>query len=146
MAKKPSIALSQEAEVGVKWKVQRGWRAGHGRTAGYFLGGIVVENCVDRLAGGNLAFPGLAHDGVRADPLDDLRPPDMLLRRVAIQGWKPIKIGGPDSKRKTVLLLQTRTPRVRPPSYQEPFMMRLSGDRTVSERVSSAHWVAICWQ
>jgi hypothetical protein len=25
--KKPSTALSQEAEVGVKWKIQRGWRA-----------------------------------------------------------------------------------------------------------------------
>jgi hypothetical protein len=27
LAKKPSTALSQDAEVGVKWKVQRGWRA-----------------------------------------------------------------------------------------------------------------------
>jgi hypothetical protein len=27
-------ALSQEAEVGVKWKVQRGWRASHFRAAG----------------------------------------------------------------------------------------------------------------
>jgi hypothetical protein len=31
---KPSTALSQEAEVGVKWKVQRGWRASHFRAAG----------------------------------------------------------------------------------------------------------------
>ena len=31
MAKKPSTALSQEDEVGVKWKVQRGWRASHWR-------------------------------------------------------------------------------------------------------------------
>ena len=34
VAKKPSTALSQEAEVGVKWNVQRGWRASHWRTAG----------------------------------------------------------------------------------------------------------------
>jgi hypothetical protein len=27
--KKPSTALSHEHEVGVKWKVQRGWRASH---------------------------------------------------------------------------------------------------------------------
>ena len=29
LAKKSSTALSHEHEVGVKWKVQRGWRAGH---------------------------------------------------------------------------------------------------------------------
>ena len=33
VAKKPSTALSQEADVCVKWKVQRGWRVSH-RTAG----------------------------------------------------------------------------------------------------------------
>jgi len=33
MAKKPSTALSHDAEVGVKWNVQRGWRANHRRTA-----------------------------------------------------------------------------------------------------------------
>ena len=32
VAKKPSTALSQEAEVGVKWKVHRGLRANHWRT------------------------------------------------------------------------------------------------------------------
>ena len=31
---KPSTALSHEAEVGVKWNVQRGWRASHWRTEG----------------------------------------------------------------------------------------------------------------
>jgi hypothetical protein len=30
----PSTALSQDAEVGVKWKVQRGWQASHARTLG----------------------------------------------------------------------------------------------------------------
>ena len=34
MANKPSTALSQEDEVGVKWNVQRGWRASHRRTPG----------------------------------------------------------------------------------------------------------------
>ena len=34
LAKKPSTALSQEQEVGVKWKVQRGWRASQARTLG----------------------------------------------------------------------------------------------------------------
>ena len=38
LAKKPSTALSQEAEVGVKWKVQRGWRASHLNRPG-FAGG-----------------------------------------------------------------------------------------------------------
>src|ERR1700751_5056373 len=34
LAKKPSTALSQDADVGVKWKVQRGCRANHWRTFG----------------------------------------------------------------------------------------------------------------
>ena len=34
MAKKPSTALSHEDEVGVKWNVQRRWRASHRRTTG----------------------------------------------------------------------------------------------------------------
>src|SRR5271169_236349 len=34
LAKKPSTALSQDADVGVKWKVQRGCRASHRRTFG----------------------------------------------------------------------------------------------------------------
>src|SRR5262245_5421280 len=34
LAKKPSTALSHEHEVGVKWKVQRGWRASQARTLG----------------------------------------------------------------------------------------------------------------
>ena len=34
LAKRPSTALSHEAEVGVKWKVQRGCRASHARTFG----------------------------------------------------------------------------------------------------------------
>ena len=34
VAKKFSTALSQEQEVGVKWKVQRGWRASQARTFG----------------------------------------------------------------------------------------------------------------
>src|ERR1700731_3055083 len=34
LAKKPSTALSQDAEVGVKWNVQRGCRASHWRTFG----------------------------------------------------------------------------------------------------------------
>ena len=34
LEKKLSTALSQEAEVGVKWKVQRGWRASQASTLG----------------------------------------------------------------------------------------------------------------
>ena len=54
--KKPSTALSQEAEVGVKWKVQRGWRAIHCRTVGMLVGGVIVEDGVDGFAGRNLAL------------------------------------------------------------------------------------------
>jgi hypothetical protein len=34
LAKKPSTALSQDAEVGVKWNVQRGCRVSHLRAFG----------------------------------------------------------------------------------------------------------------
>jgi hypothetical protein len=33
-AKNPSTELSQEQEVGVKWKMKRSWRASHSRTFG----------------------------------------------------------------------------------------------------------------
>jgi hypothetical protein len=36
LKKKFSTALNQEAEVGVKWKVQRGWRASRAGTFGGF--------------------------------------------------------------------------------------------------------------
>src|SRR5271154_6727359 len=34
LAKNPSTALSQEHEVGVKWKTKRGWRSSQTRTLG----------------------------------------------------------------------------------------------------------------
>ena len=37
MAKKPSTALSQLAEVGVKWNVQRGCRPSHSITLGLWV-------------------------------------------------------------------------------------------------------------
>src|SRR6185437_4117832 len=37
LGEKPSTALSQDAEVGVKWNVQRGCRASHWRTFGCLL-------------------------------------------------------------------------------------------------------------
>jgi hypothetical protein len=49
-----------------------------------------------------LGLAGLAHDRVRADALGaeqhDLRPPNVLLRRVAVfdQSVEPIKVGGRD--------------------------------------------------
>src|SRR5271156_4068605 len=66
LEKKFSTALSREAEVGVKWKVQRGWRDSQASTPafaraglGMFVGGIVVEHRVDRLLGRDLAFDGV---------------------------------------------------------------------------------------
>ena len=63
MEKKFSTALSQEAEVGVKWNVQRGWRDSQTSTPafaragfGVFVGGVIVENHVDRLVGRDLAL------------------------------------------------------------------------------------------
>ncbi len=56
--KKPSTALSHEAEVGVKWNVQRGCRASQARTFGFF-GGDVVEDRVDCFAGRTVASTGV---------------------------------------------------------------------------------------
>ena len=55
LAKKPSTALSQEAEVGVKWKVKRGWRSSQAMHLGVLVGGVVVEDDMDQLAGRDLA-------------------------------------------------------------------------------------------
>ena len=43
-------------EVGVKWKVQRGWR--DNQHFGMLIGGVVVEHGVDQVAGGDLALDG----------------------------------------------------------------------------------------
>src|SRR5215210_6531492 len=53
--KNSSIWLSQEAWVGVKWKVQRGWAASQALTSG-LVDLEVVEDCVHLLAGGDLVL------------------------------------------------------------------------------------------
>jgi len=49
LAMKPSTALSQEADVGVKWKTNRGCFSSHPRTFGCFVSGIVVDDDMDGL-------------------------------------------------------------------------------------------------
>ena len=71
LAKKPSTAFSHELEVGVKWKVQRGWRASHRRTFGVLVGGIVVHDRVDELAGRDVALQ-------RVEEADELLMPVAL--------------------------------------------------------------------
>jgi len=70
LAKKPSTALSHEADVGVKWKVQRGWRSSQLLTLACLwvaFGGqtvrrtvwfpaSLVEDDVDNLAGWDVAL------------------------------------------------------------------------------------------
>src|ERR1700730_12955573 len=48
--KYPSTALSQEADVGVKWKVHRGCAASHFKTFGMFVRGVIVDDVVNDLA------------------------------------------------------------------------------------------------
>ena len=59
LAKKPSTALSQDAEVGVKWNVQRGCRASHFCTLGCFVGRVVVDGGVDRHSHRHLRLGGV---------------------------------------------------------------------------------------
>ena len=47
VAKKVSTALTQEQEVGVKWKVQRGWRASQARTLPESKAGDYVDFTAD---------------------------------------------------------------------------------------------------
>ena len=56
LAKKPSTALSQDAEVGVKWNVQRGCRAKPSPDFGVLVGGVIVEDHVDQPAGRDVAL------------------------------------------------------------------------------------------
>src|SRR5215207_898072 len=71
VAKKVSTALSQEHEVGVKWKVKRGWRGRARQSPRLFVGGVVVEGDVDDLAG-------------RDRGRDGVEEADELLVRVAL--------------------------------------------------------------
>jgi hypothetical protein len=57
LAKKPSTALSQDAEVGVKWKTKRGCRASHHLRV--LVGGVVVEDEVNDLADRHLGLDGI---------------------------------------------------------------------------------------
>src|SRR3954464_2333684 len=72
VAKKVSTALSQEHEVGVKWKTKRGWRGSQTSTFGWGggggepsqhlwlrVGGVVVEDEVDDLADRDLCLDGI---------------------------------------------------------------------------------------
>ena len=59
VAKKVSTALSQEHEVGVKWKVKRGVAGEPGNHLRLFVGGVVVEDDVDDLAGRDLCLDGV---------------------------------------------------------------------------------------
>ena len=58
-AKKPSTALSQEQEVGTKWKVKRSWRPSQARTLACLVGGVVVEDHMDALAGRDIGLDGV---------------------------------------------------------------------------------------
>jgi hypothetical protein len=53
LEEKFSTAVRQEAEVGVKWKVQRGWRDSQASTLG------CCEYRMDQLAGWDLALDGV---------------------------------------------------------------------------------------
>src|SRR5271167_2693515 len=59
LANQPSTALAQEHEVGVKWKVTRGWRASQPRTFWVLVGSIVVQDHMDRLVGRHFTLDGI---------------------------------------------------------------------------------------
>ena len=95
VAKKVSTAFSQEHEVGVKWKVKRGWRASQERLDAR-RPGFVVQQAINTFRGeallpapdAGLRLAGATHDRDGAQAVGriehDLGAPDVLLRRVAV--------------------------------------------------------------
>ena len=71
LAKKPSIAVSHDADVGVKWKTNRRAFFGPLHDVRMFVGGIIVDDDVDCL------FPGYSC-------VDDVQEPDELLMAMAL--------------------------------------------------------------
>ena len=72
----------------MKWKVQRGWSAS--KDVGLFVGGIVVDDCVDDLSGRHGALDGVeeANELLVAMPshaASDVRPLHMFERAIAIR-------------------------------------------------------------
>src|SRR5512138_2805539 len=59
LAKKVSTALSQDAEVGVKWKVQRGCRGQPFTHFAMFMGSVVIDDGMDRLSLRHPRFDGV---------------------------------------------------------------------------------------
>lgn len=71
LAKKPSTALSQEAEVGVKWKVKSRVSVEPGADLRVLVDGVVVQDRVDDLSGGDRRLDHVAK-------ADELRMPVAL--------------------------------------------------------------------
>ena len=63
--------MSQDAEVGVKWSVQPGCCISHLTHGGMLVGGIVVDDGLDRLPTRSLRFDGV-------EEVDKLRVPMAL--------------------------------------------------------------------
>src|ERR1700730_5515950 len=59
LEKKFSTALSQEAEVGVKWKGPARMARQPGKHFGMVMGGVVVEHRMDQLPGWDLVLDGI---------------------------------------------------------------------------------------
>ncbi len=101
--KKLSTALSQDADVGVKWNTHRGWSASHVACLGVLVGGIVVEDGVDDLAGRHGAFHGieeadelamamLAMQRPRTTPLSTLRAANSVVMPPAFAGGRLLRL------------------------------------------------------
>jgi hypothetical protein len=85
MAKKPSTALTETADVGVKWNVDPEWcsRA----NVWVLVGGVVVNDGVDRLAGGSLLLDDTEEANEFLTDYFLIREPTCFEVRIAKAGW-----------------------------------------------------------
>ena len=90
IARKPSTALSHEAEVGRSASPAR--MAGEpAADSGTFVGGVLVEDYVDGLAGGNLALVRLG--GARAESRRGFECPSSDVKSVTTAGCLKVRPG-----------------------------------------------------
>ena len=134
LAKKPSTALSQEAEVGVKWKVQARMPVEPGADLGVLVGGVVVE---DRR--GRSCRPG-PRASIGVEEADELLMPVALHAAADDRAVQHVE-GGEQGRRAVALVVVGHGPGTGPSSSAAPAGCgRAPGSGDFSSTDSTTAW------